>query len=459
MTNMQTLANASPVFGQVADWINGTGPDDIPPEVIDFAKLLILDLTGVAIGASNLDVSRIAANHAVRHWAAGPGAPSARLLFDGRETSLPGFGFSLATQIDNLDAHDGLQPSKGHAGAALFPALAAFAQDVETPLSGRDALAAMVVGYEISYRAAIALHATVPDYHTSGAWNALGCSAIGAKLRGTDSEILRHAFGIAEYHGPRSQIMREIANPTMLHDGTGWGAPTGIYALLIAEDGFEGAPAATIEFDDAAFAWEDLGRRWLTNEQYIKPYPTCRWAHAAIDAALQLRAAHDLRPEQIEHVEIRTFAYAADLNPNVPTTTSNAQYSINWPVAAAFARGFVGVDVVDPTQFSDPVMGELTNKISAVTDPEIDKTFPDERVSRLIIKTVDGRTLDSGIVEATGGPAPLPTESEVVEKFRRFAGAVISNEDVNRVQSLILSLDQDTADFTNVVEELSTIRA
>lgn len=459
MTTMQTVPTPSPMFDRVATWISETSANTIPGDVMHFAKLLILDLTGVAIGASRLDVSRIAADHAVRHWAAGEGAPQARLLFDGRSTSLTGFGFSLATQIDNLDGHDGWQPSKGHAGAALFPALAAFAQDTAKPVSGREAIAAMVIGYEIAYRAALALHATVQDYHTSGAWNGLGCVAIGAKVRGSSPDVLRHALGIAEYHGPRSQMMREIANPSMLHDGTGWGAPSGIYALLIAEDGFEGAPAATVEFDDAAFAWSELGSRWLTNEQYIKPYPSCRWGHPAIDAALQLRTEHGLSPEQIEGIEIKTFNYAAELNQDIPTTTSNAQYSINWVVAAALARGQVGVEEVDPGSFSDPIIGELTRKARAIADAEIDATFPEQRLSRVTVTLKDGRVCDSGIVEASGGPVPLPSEQEVVEKFRRFAGSVMPQDKVARIEDVILSLDDDHADFSAMIRDFTTLQA
>ena len=41
-------------------------------------------------------------------------------------------------------------------------------------MSGAEALMLVTLGYEIAGRAGLALHATVSDYHTSGAWNALG---------------------------------------------------------------------------------------------------------------------------------------------------------------------------------------------------------------------------------------------------------------------------------------------
>ena len=32
----------------------------------------------------------------------------------------------------------------------------------------------------------------------------------------------------------------------------------------------------------------------------VKPYPSCRYGHAGIDAALALRAANDIKPAEID---------------------------------------------------------------------------------------------------------------------------------------------------------------
>src|SRR6056297_1694499 len=221
----------------------------VPKEVLLQTATLLIDTLGVAAGAAALDVGRIARDFACDFHGAAREAHRATLLFDGRRCAMPGAAWTLATQIDNLDAHDGLNATKGHIGCALVPALFAFAE-ARPDLTGRQALTALAKGYEVAARAAIALHATVSDYHTSGAWNALG---------------------MAEYHGPRSQMMREIASPTMLHDGSGMGAFVGISSLLQAERGFTGAPAITVEGAEVAHVWADLGRDWTVMRNYIKP--------------------------------------------------------------------------------------------------------------------------------------------------------------------------------------------
>ena len=451
MTTMQGLRRPAPAFERLADFSATVCFATIPVAVSDFATLLILDLIGVAGAATRMQAGQIARNHAAMHWAAGPGAPTARMLFDGRRTSLPGAAFALATQLDNLDAHDGWQPSKGHAGAALFPALAALA-DAMGDVSGQEAIANMVLGYEIAYRASAALHATTADYHTSGAWNALGCAAIAARLRGMTRDQLRHALGIAEFHAPRSQMMREIANPTMLHDGTSWGAPTGLASALMAEAGFTGAPAALVEFDDAAGVWGDLGQRWLTTEQYIKNYPVCRWAHAPIDAALALRAKHRIDPARVAKVEIATFKYSAQLWNDIPTSSPVAQYALAWPVAAAIARGRVTVDEVLETSFGDIEIGRLVMATTVTIDDKLEAAYPTQRLGRVAITLDNGERFDSGIREASGGPVPQPTKAQVVAKYRAFATPVLGEVRTQQIEAAVLALGKPDARFSQLLD-------
>ena len=119
-----------------------------------------------------------------------------------------------------------------------------------------------------------------------------------------DEEATRHALGIAEYHGPRSQMMRCIDHPTMVKDGSGWGALAGVSAAYLAAEGFTGAPAVLV--DDHPEIWGSLGARWAIMEQYLKPYPVCRWAQPAVEAvrsvlssdpscALALRGSRSVR--------------------------------------------------------------------------------------------------------------------------------------------------------------------
>jgi 2-methylcitrate dehydratase PrpD len=406
-------------------FIHDLGFDDLPRPVVAQAKRCVLDLVGVAASGLETDLSRIVRDHAVRHMGTGTGG--ARILLDGRRASPAGAAFAGASTIDAFDAHDGHPLTKGHAGVAVLPALLAVA-DAEGGGDGRDLLAALVLGYEVAIRAGIALHASVPDYHTSGAWNALGCAAVSARLLGLSADATRHALGIAEYHGPRSQMMRCIDHPTMVKDGSGWGALAGVSAAYLAADGFTGAPAITIEAGGAAEPWSDLGRRWRILELYFKPQPVCRWAQPAIEAALALTApaltgGARLDPERIRSVAIETFDAAARLGTRPPATTEEAQYGLGFPLAAALVRGHLGPGDIAGEGLRDKSVLRLLERITVAERPEFTRRFPAERIASVRIALDDGRVLESAPTAARGdADAPLG-DDELRAKFELLAGA------------------------------------
>ncbi len=422
-------------------WLHSTRFTDIPPEIIAFAKRCLLDLVGVAAAGRTTELSRIIHDHAAAHF--GPGTAAAPMLFDGRLVSPAGAALAGGMTIDSIDAHDGNKLTKGHTGCSQLPALLAFSAALGSP-SPREFLADLVVGYEIATRAGIALHQTAPDYHTSGAWGAVGAAALGARLMSLDAETTFEAMGIAEYHGPRSQMMRVIDHPTMLKDGSGWGAMAGVSAAYLAADGFTGAPAITINDPEVAALWSDLGERWIITEQYFKPYPVCRWAQPAVEAVLSLSEAFEFTADQVAGVEISTFHEAARLATALPATTEHAQYSLPFPVAAALVRGQLGAGEVTATALVDPDIRRVSQLVTIVEDDAHNDAFPGNRYARATITLADGRRLTSEDHEPRGDPEDHLTDEEIRAKFYTFAEPVLGVERCHAIETAIDRLD--TAD-------------
>ncbi|RYE31226.1 MAG: MmgE/PrpD family protein, partial [Hyphomicrobiales bacterium] len=386
------------------DFIHRLSFAQLSAEVRHQARRCLLDLVGVAAGGRRTELSRIAHDFAVDHL--GTGRKGARILFDGRKASASGAAFAGATTIDSFDAHDGHALTKGHAGVAILPTILAVA-DAEglldgDGLDGEALLTSLVLGYEIAIRAGIALHASACDYHTSGAWNALGCAAVSARLLRLGHKQTRHALGIAEYHGPRSQMMRCIDHPTMVKDGSGWGALAGVSAAYLAQAGFTGAPAITMEAPDQATIWADLGERWLILDQYFKPWPVCRWAQPAIEAASSLMSEHAFASSDIDSVEVETFHEAVRLGAQLPSTTEAAQYAIGFPLAAYLVRGRLGAEEIGPDGLADPAIGDLLSRVQLVEVPILSQRFPAERIARLRIALKSGQILTSEDTTARG---------------------------------------------------------
>ena len=406
----------------ILEFIHETGYDDLPDEVRAHARRWLLDLIGVAAGGSRTDLSQIIRNHAATQF--GPGGRSARMIFDGRAVSPAGAALAGGMTIDALDGHDGHKLTKGHVGCGVFPALLALSE-AQDRAGAEEFLTALVVGYEIGTRAGIALHRTACDYHTSGAWIAVACAALGARALELSRDKTREAIGIAEYHGPRSQMMRCIDHPTMVKDGSGWGAMAGVSAAYLAADGFTGAPALTVEGDDVADLWSDLGARWRIFEQYYKPHPVCRWAQPPLRAVLQLRGDHGLTSEQVERIEVTTFHQSLRLAVRRPQTTEEAQYSTSFPTAVAMVRGRVGPEDVAPAALADPEILRLSEGMVINEIDEYNAAFPANRFAHVTLALKDGRRLTSPRTEASGDPERPASMAEVRAKFHAGADPVL----------------------------------
>ena len=406
----------------------------LPSAVQRQAQRCLLDTLGTAIGAHTTQLAQIIHNFAAGCY----GGSGAELWLDGRPVSAPGAALANGMTIDALDIHDGHSLTKGHAGAAIVPALLATLRlGPASPVTGQELLTSLVVGYEVALRAGMVLHATACDYHTSGAWNALGCAALTARRLALNAEQTGHALGIAEYHGPRSQMMRCIEFPTMVKDGSGWGAMAGVSAALLAGAGFTGGPAVTVTAPDVQTMWADLGQQWHILGQYFKPHAVCRWAQPAVEGALALQRHHDLKPADIERIRITTFHEAACLTVASPATTEEAQYSLPFPVAAALVYGGLGPQALSGAGLHNEMVLSLARRVELVEDTALSARFPRERLAHIEIWGRDGNRAELREVQPRWEAADPPTDAELSAKFHWLASGVIPPARATALEALV----------------------
>jgi 2-methylcitrate dehydratase PrpD len=422
----------------------------LPAEVVAQVKRCLVDLVGAACGGIGTPVSAIVRRHAAENFLAS--RHGARMLLDGRRVSMPGAAMAGGFTIDAFDAHDGHALTKGHAGVAVLPGLLAVIDARGIELDGRSFIAAVALGYEIAIRAGIAMHRTARDYHTSGSWNALAVAALVARLMRLSHEQTRHALGIAEYHGPRSPMMRCIDFPSMVKDGSGWGAMAGMSAALLAADGFTGAPAEITERPDTADLWSDLGERWRILELYFKPWPVCRWAQPALQATIGLVREHGVMPDAIAEIEVATFHEATRLAMRAPTEPDAAQYSLPFPVAAALVRGRLGAEELIGAALTDRAILAMSQRIKLIDDPEFSRVFPARRFARVTLQLKDGRRFASPATEALGDPDRPMSDAQIAEKYRGFATPVLGRERSEAIAAAVAAMSTNSASIAAFVD-------
>lgn len=436
------------------DFLLSSRFEAFPESVRLQAPRLLLDAIGTGVAGSQTPMSRIIRDHVFREMSSG--TSPARLLFDGRACSATGAALAAGMTIDSLDGHDGFNPVKGHIGCGLVSGLLALSQ-TEPGLSGPELLACVVVGYELGGRLGKALHATVSDYHTSGAWIAPAVAAACGRILGLDAGRVRHAMGIAEYHGPRSQMMRCIDHPTMVKDGSGWGAMAGVSAALLARDGFTGAPALTLESEEAAPHWEDLGDDWIILDQYIKPYPVCRWAQSPIAGIFQLKREHDIRVQDVERIRIETFHEATRLATRLPKTTEEAQYSVPYPCAIAMVRGEIQAgDIINVSgNMQNPDVLRMCKSLVMEEHPEANAAFPRTRLARVSVDMKDGTTAQTGWLRPEWDSTDPPTEAQLVAKYHDLSDPVVGSARAHKIRESVFGLSRRGSSAGDLVSALA----
>ena len=352
--------------------------------------------------------------------------------------------------IDSLDAHDGQKLTKGHVGCGLIPSIIA-CMEAEENYCSKDFLRNLIIGYEIGTRAGISLHKSSKDYHTSGAWIAIACAGIVSKILELNKNQIREAFGIAEFYGPRSQMMRCIDYPTMVKDGSGWGAMSGVNAAYLAKEGFSGSPAITVEDESLSYIWSDLGSKWYINEQYLKLYPVCRWAQPSLEACLDLKRKNNIDVNNIESITINTFHEAKRLDNKYPENTEQAQYSLPYPVAVALIFERLSAQEVSEKFFKNKKVVKLTEKILVCESDKYNKAFPRSRYADAVIKLKNGNEFKSKPTEAKGDPENPLLMREIKNKFEDLTFNLLGKDRSERLFKKIIELNY-SSDFKEVLE-------
>jgi 2-methylcitrate dehydratase PrpD len=413
------------------------------------AKMCLLDNLGVTLVGALAPISRLAAGYAVDNWGRG----CSTILLSGAKITAPGAAFANACAANALDLDDDAIFTRGHPGAQLFPAALAVAE--KCGAGGKELLEALVIGYEISIRTGRCWHDLHEIYHSCGSWGSVGCAAVAAHLLKLGQPALENALGIAEYHAPNAPMMRDIYNPTMVKHAIGWGAMNGVTAAELAEIGYTGMPS--ILMMEKYREWvDDLGKMfWMTDWVFYKEWASCAWGHAAGVAALKLIDQHQIKPDQIDSVRVRTFEEAVRLCQDYPQTTEEAQFSVKWPLACLILDRELGPEQILEKRFPDQAVKSLFDRIELVVDPEVDRLYSEAKEmdlrmhSAVEIYLKDGHSYDSGIVERE---ADRYSEQDLEDKFRRLAAHVSDPKTIDRLVEMIWNFEQ-IAD----VRELTTL--
>jgi 2-methylcitrate dehydratase PrpD len=435
--------------------------DTVPPDVVHRARFLLLDLVGNIVRARH-DAESTASFLAMTR-ALGMAAGNSGVFGDSARYTPAGAAFLNGALAHSLDFDDTHAAASLHPGAPVIPA--ALAAGEMAGASGADVLAAIIAGYEITCRVALALPAGDHynrGFHPTATCGAFGAAGAAARVFGLNAEQIAGAMGTVLSQAAGS--LQFLANGAWTKRfQVGWSAMNGLAAATLVREGFRGASEALEGRHGFMHAYtpnpiparavQQLGMVFEVMQTAVKPYPSCRYGHAAVDAALSLRAEHGLRPEEIETITLglpkagmlligEPAAKKAD-----PRNVVDGQFSGPFVVASALATGAMGWDSYQHLQ--DDTVRALMSKTACVMDPEIEAEFPGNMSGKVTIEA-RGRALAKKIVVPKGEPSNFLTETELRAKFAGLTDAVLGMERSARLADAVLEIDT-TADVASLM--------
>lgn len=431
--------------------------DDIPADVRERSKYLILDALGIALAAGRFPFAAVFLD-GLRDIGE-PGASSVIGFPD--KLPLRDAAIVNGALVHGLDFDDTHMKAVVHATSVALPAALGMGERVGA--SGREMLVAYTIGVETAIRIGMAsnfgfhhngLHATGIAGHFSSA-------LVAGRMLGLDPRRLAAAQGLVGSTCQASQqFVDDGAWNKRFHPG--WGAAAGITAAYLAKRGFV-APREPYEgrfglfrtlahdpdaCDPQAVA-ADLGRRWEGARSAVKPYPTCHFTHALADAALELRRRHGIRAGDI--VRIRALL-PADTIPIVvepvakkrrPVSDYDAKFSAQFIVAACFVRGRFGLAELEPEALADPDILALADKVECEIDPKAE--FPRVYPGAVAVSTRDGGEYVHTERVNRGAAERALSEGEIVDKYAANATRAVSAAKADEIKSAVLALEATDA--------------
>ncbi|MEP7306284.1 MAG: MmgE/PrpD family protein [Acidobacteriota bacterium] len=415
----------------LADHFVALNAADIPPQLIDDAKTLVLDYLGVALAGSQTDSGRISARFVVETG----GYPEATVIGDGRR--VPAVHAALANAISShsveLDDVDVL--ALFHFSPPVVSAALAVAERERA--SGTEFIAAVAAGCEMMARASAATNPSLRDrgFHTTPSCGVFGATIAAARLLKLDRETTVSALGLA---GAQASGVMEMYGPSMQKRfNPGPSARNGVTAALMAKIGFTGAAtifdgersfcrAFSDRFDVAALT-KDLGKDFPVHMEF-KPYSCARPIHNAIDCALNIRQELAEPLSQVRAISVQRHPAWAHYHQNAePQTYHEAQVSLPYSVAVALVEGAALLPQYQNEKLADPILLRLSRMVKVVAD----QTLPRGVSCLMTLETESGRVYRSQVDHPRGSIANPMTADEMNGKVHLLADGVIGRAAVD----------------------------
>ncbi|MEA3334083.1 MAG: MmgE/PrpD family protein [Pseudomonadota bacterium] len=447
---------------ELSTYIQQTSYKDLPEQTVKKTKYLILDALGVGLAGWQAPGCKETIQ-AISSWNRN-NQTGATIMAHGLRTGPAEAAFVNSTLMHALDFDDTLDRSALHTMVSVLPTALALGE--VSNASGKQLLTATILGVDIICRLAGAINTPLSWIRTASC-GSFGAAATAAKTLNLPLEQVQHSFGIV--------YSQTSGNAQCLIDGSlvkrmqpAFAARAGVFSAQLAQTGITGASfpftgkygffnlyeGGNCETEKITKA---LGQHFGIMDLSLKPYPSCRMTHGAIDSALSLQRSNPININDIENITVNASAMVADMvgkpfklrtDPQV-----DAQFSIPYTVATALIRGKLRLEDFEKEQIEDPKTQDLVKKIVVVPN----SSLPQNDISSvsITITTQSGKNYTANHDHLLGSPAAPMNNNECLEKFNDCVN-FSKRDDISQKSSAIVDLVLNLEEIDDL-QQLTTL--
>ena len=371
---------------KLIDFALNTKIEDIPENCFEVQKHSLMDALGCIEAATTQNPAFPAfAAYAREHGETGP----CKIFSTDLKVQPDTAAFANAALSHSMDLEDTCQAATLHSNAVTTPALLALAQ-YKGGVSGKELLAALIIGSEIACRVSIATGEDLAKHgwHTPHVFGSYGAVLAGCRLMDYDYEQTLDALGANAYAATGLSQMMNDKNSLMRAVRDGFGAKSAVQAILLAkhrprigfEELFEGEKGFFKAYSRAGCVpeklSEDLGKKWYASELVIKFWPACLGCHTSIQSTIEVMKENDLKFEDILSVDMKgsEFIRSIVVDPrevkNRPVTAISAKFSIPYCMGLAAKKGRVVLSDFMPENLPNEDIYNFAERVNFSVEPE-----------------------------------------------------------------------------------------
>jgi 2-methylcitrate dehydratase PrpD len=409
-------------------------------------KDLIIDSVGISAGAAAASESSEPFIEAI---SALHGDSGQCTVYTKGKKYLPQYaGLLNGAYAHTFDFDDTHAASILHPGATAIPA--ALAQAELSGCDGKTFLLGAAVGYEITTRIGRGLNygGYSRGFHNTATAGIFGAVAAISKIKGLSAAQIENAFGLA--HSKAAGSMQFLDNGSWnkrLHPG--FAVHDAFLVVALAEAGvlgstrpIEGKYGVLHSYSTTSTEknmTEGLGSEWIFSSTAMKPFPSCRMTHSAIEATSIVKQESEGKTVERITVELSPgcFPIVATEDPNKlqPITIVDGQFSIYYQISIAWLYGMdIGWKMYEKRGDAD--LAALCDKVKAVINKDVV-----DLEARLTFEFTDGSSRKEAIVYPLGEDEHPFSKERIHGKFLGMTAACYDEKTQKAILDVIENMD------------------